>query len=230
MGWWCPLPDLGTGLVLVLWGSQLTWGVSLHRWKDHIYPLHTLIPHKFFWARAVKLLRVWSCTRIHGLQGQNLAWGLVWTSKASNASFSFAVLLSSCLIPHCWSTDPGLWDPSFCVFALFSVPWKSLCRCQNCCYGPSLGTWLAVKGWMGWILWLLRRCIKQVKIKGVSASVCLHVRRKDISGLCILVWEVLQCHGLNWCSAVPSHCPQTLMPPEDLAQLSNLLCVSTTSA
>lgn len=121
--------------------------------------------------------------------------------------------------------------PAFVSLHCFLYLGKACAGCQNCCYRPSsLGTWLAVKGWMEWILWLLRRCIRQVKIKGMSASVCLHVRRKDIRGLCILVWEVLQCHGLNWCSAVPSHCPQTLMPPEDLAQLSNLLCVSTTSA
>lgn len=81
-------------VVLVLWGSQLTWGVSLCKWKDLVYPLQNWTPHKLFWARPVDFLWVWSCTGVHGLQWQKLAWGLVWAFKASNVSFSLAFFLA----------------------------------------------------------------------------------------------------------------------------------------
>lgn len=124
------------------------------------------------------------------------------------------------------------WDPNFWAFAWIPVPQKSLRREPK----PLLKNhvpWRFGLLWdcVGWMLWFLWKNIKQVKSKGTNAYVYLHVCRRHRKRRC---WhpsfEVLPCPGFSWCSAVPSHWPQALMPAEDLAQLSNLLHVSTISA
>lgn len=158
----------------------------------------------------------------------NLAWGANWTYRASNTSIDFSFFLPLIFTARV-NTDSSRTPTS-------GPPHGFLCLGKTCTGSQNhweksspLGICLAVKDCIGWIVSFLWKSIKQIKSKGTNA--CLYLCRKARKPLCLHPsFEVLPCPGFSWCSAVPTCLRQTIMPDENIAQLSNLLHISTTSA